>query len=66
MKGCCSDEGIRGGFDFNEADRQMRDKDSVLNHYKRLLSMRNLYDALAEGNTFYVPHERFNNFFFAF
>eukprot|EP01080_Neovahlkampfia_damariscottae_P005116 gene5116-8714_t len=49
MKGGGSDIGIRGPMNWNEVDRQMNDKNSILNHYRRILKLRNTYKALSIG-----------------
>jgi alpha-amylase len=46
MTGAGSDDAIRKPFDWNTARSQSFDENSVLNHYKRLLQLRNQYDAL--------------------
>jgi hypothetical protein len=49
------DEAIRHPMDWNAVQSQENDPDSILNHYRRLLKLRNNYDALREGITYFVP-----------
>ena len=54
MTGAGSDTAIRQPFDWNAARSQSFDENSVLNHYKRLLRLRNQYDALRGGISYFV------------
>ncbi|MGA1842759.1 MAG: alpha-amylase family glycosyl hydrolase, partial [bacterium] len=49
------DEPVRQPMDWDEVQKQEDDPDSTLNHYVRLLKLRNNYDALREGITYFVP-----------
>jgi alpha-amylase len=49
------DEPIRKPMDWGEVDRQLTDPDSVLNHYKRVLALRNHYDMLRGGVMYFAP-----------
>gem|GEM_PF-4682300 len=49
-----SDNAIRQPLDWNQVRTQSFDEDSVLNHYKRLLAVRNQYAALHGGATYFA------------
>ena len=55
MTGSGSDAAIRGPMDFAAADAQRQDPGSLLNHYTRLLRIRDRYDALRGGISYFVP-----------
>ncbi|HBM17219.1 MAG TPA: hypothetical protein DD381_12885 [Lentisphaeria bacterium] len=44
----------RGSYDWNAYKAQKADPDSLLNHYTRLLRLRNSYDALSKGDSLFV------------
>lgn len=54
MQGAGSDSALRQPMDFTSAANQKADPDSLLNHYTRLLRVRNRYDALRGGITYFV------------
>lgn len=49
------DDPIRTQMDWNIVDNQEADPSSMVNHYRRILSLRNHYDALRGGITYFVP-----------
>jgi alpha-amylase len=49
------DDQIRQPMDWSEVERQEKEEWSVLNHYKRMLTLRNHYDALRGGITYFTP-----------
>lgn len=55
MEGAGSDAALRQPMDFDEAVVQKSDPGSLFNHYARLLRIRNTYDALRGGITFFAP-----------
>jgi cyclomaltodextrin glucanotransferase len=55
MTGSGSDAAIRGPMDFADADAQRQEPGSLLNHYTRLLRIRDRYDALRGGISYFVP-----------
>lgn len=54
MQGAGSDSALRQPMDFTSAANQKADPDSLLNHYTRLLRVRNRYEALRGGITYFV------------
>jgi len=54
MTGAGSDAAIRQPLDWSAVRSQSFDERSVLNHYKRLLRLRNQYDALRGGISYFV------------
>lgn len=57
MEGGGSDDALRQPMDFAEAEKQRGDPVSLLNHYTRLLRIRNTYDALRRGVSHFVPSD---------
>lgn len=55
MSGAQGDDAIRGNLDWKEYYKQKSDPNSLLSHYTKLLNLRNSYDALKEGETYFVP-----------
>jgi alpha-amylase len=58
--GVGSDSAIREPLDWSTIRTQSFDEDSVLNHYKRLLALRNQYAALRGGAT-YFAHSHYSS-----
>ena len=54
MQGAGSDSALRQPMDFTSAANKKADPDSLLNHYTRLLRVRNRYEALRGGITYFV------------
>jgi alpha-amylase len=54
MYGGGSDRGIRGPMEWANAENQLRDPNSVLNHYRRLLKLRHHYKALSIGESIHI------------
>jgi glycosidase len=54
MTGAGNDAALRQPMDFAAADAQRLDPDSLMNHYARLLRVRNHYDALRAGISFFA------------
>src|SRR5690606_37591125 len=54
MQGGGSDHALRQPFEWNVAEQQLKDPNSLLNHYTRLLKIRNHYDPLRGGKTVFV------------
>jgi alpha-amylase len=54
MQGAGSDSALRQPMDFASAAAQKADPDSLLNHYTRLLRVRNHYDTLKGGITYFT------------
>jgi cyclomaltodextrin glucanotransferase len=55
MTGGGSDSALRQPMDFAAATVQEQDPGSLLNHYTRLLRLRDRYDALRSGISYFVP-----------
>jgi hypothetical protein len=53
-QGAGNDQAIRQRLDWSAIRTQSFDEDSVLNHYKRLLALRNRYAALRGGATYFA------------
>lgn len=49
------DEPIRGNMDWGAVEYQESDSSSMVNHYRRLLTLRNGYDALRGGISYFTP-----------
>jgi len=54
MEGCCNDPGIRQPMDWRRVENQLNDPNSIVNHYKRILKIRNHYEPLRLGRSIYV------------
>jgi len=54
MPGAGSDAAVRQAMNFDLAASQKQDPGSLLNHYTRLLRLRNHYDALRGGITYFA------------
>lgn len=55
MQGEGNDHALRQPMDFVSAAAQKPDSGSLFNHYTRLLRLRNKYDALRGGISYFVP-----------
>ena len=56
MKGGGSNDELRKSMEWEITNQQIKDPNSILNHYKRLLKIRNYYEtSLSLGNSKYVP-----------
>jgi alpha-amylase len=55
MHGKDSDSDLRRPMDFASAAAQKSDSSSLFNHYTRLLRLRNKYDSLRGGITYFAP-----------
>lgn len=55
MQGAGNDAALRQPMDFASAAAQKLDPGSLLNHYTRLLRLRNKYGALRGGITYFAP-----------
>lgn len=60
MSGSGSDAAIRKPLDWNTVRTQSFDDNSILNHYRRLLKLRNEYDAL-RGGISYFTHAHYSS-----
>lgn len=49
------DDAIRGNLDWTQYYKQKNDPSSLLSYYTKLLNLRNSYNALKEGQTYFVP-----------
>ncbi len=53
--GAEGDDAIRGNLDWTQYNKQKNDPNSLLSYYTKLLNLRNSYNALKEGQTYFVP-----------
>jgi glycosidase len=60
MRGEGNDFELRKPMEWNNVNSQLNDKNSILNHYRRLLKIRNTYKPLNSGNTTHIANH-FNN-----
>lgn len=54
MEGAGNDENLRRPMEWWKVEQQLRDQNSLLNHYRRLLKIRNNYLALGAGKSYYI------------
>jgi 1,4-alpha-glucan branching enzyme len=55
MTGAGSDDALRRNMEWNSVNNQINDRSSILNHYRRLLKLRQHYTPLSLGKTVYIP-----------